>query len=58
MYYSISHTPPNPSSFSVVQGRKTHPDTFPQIKEHFNQAAEKALTAQRLASFSMRLSLH
>lgn len=37
----------------LVRGRKTHPDTFPPIKEHFNQAAERA---QSLASFAMRLS--
>lgn len=43
------------SSSWVVQGRKTHPDTFPQIKEGFNQAAVKA---QSLARFSMPLSLH
>lgn len=53
-YYRIIHPPPNPSSSWLVQGRKTHPDTFPQIKEHFNQAAEKG---QSLARLSMPLSL-
>lgn len=31
---------------------------FPQIKEHFNQAAEKAPRALSLAAFSLCLSLH
>lgn len=28
----LFHAPPNLSSSSVVQGRKTHPDTFPSDK--------------------------
>lgn len=42
----------------LYRAGKTHPDTFPQIKEQFNRAAERGLRAQRLANFSMCLSLH